>query len=477
MGRDSQKINLRSWDTACPPQKVFVGVDGCSPLGPNYEYSLQRPAIIDDLLEGKYSGKNLIKIFYSIPEVYAPINEIASRVADANWLLKKFSNDEVDWKNKEFNRLFTQPNPLMNFKKFVWRMVTYEILTGAVYQYFNIPRLLSGNYENILSWYVLPTHQLKIDIKEDVDIYSCTQQSDYIKGYSISDNKGGKRVFRPEQVLGISNLDLTCGTVPNKFSPELLAAKPAIKNLLPVYEARNVIYVKRGAMGFLVGRKQDADGTAALTKAEKEEAQREYYGTYGLTHGKHQIGVVSAPVDYVNTSLSIQELQPFEETLADAVAIYKVLRVPRHLVPSKDQSTFANAESDMRAFYTDVIIPRAKSYAEAWTNYLNIPNRYIEPDYSHISFLQENRKEKADVSKIDGDVMKQRFESGVASLNDWIVIIDGVKSSDPLYDKKIFEMNPEELQQVKEVLNFKNGNQQTSGQTANKLPGGSDKGE
>jgi len=47
--------------------------------------------------------------------------------------------------------------------------------------------------------------------------------------------------------------------------------------------------------------------------------------------------------DFVRTNLSIAELQPFEETLADAINIAGAYGIPAVLVPRKDQSTFYTA--------------------------------------------------------------------------------------------------------------------------------------
>jgi hypothetical protein len=252
-----------------------------------------------------------------------------------------------------------------------------------------------------------------------------------------------------------------------------MGAKIAIKNLIPVYEARNVIYVKRGALGFIVSKKTDASGSVSLTTKEKNDAQEAYQATYGLTRGKSQIGVSSAPVEYIDTSMSIQELQPFEETLSDAIAIYSALRVPPHLVPSKDKSTFNNANADMKSFYSDVIIPMAKKYAQGYSSFFNIDRKYIHADFSHIDVLQENRKERADVDKTLGSVWLERWQNGVCTLNDWIVSNDGDKGIGAIYEKKILDLSPDELSLVKNILNLK-GNVDTSGQnTANKAEGSS----
>lgn len=455
------EITANGWDNIQTrsidfPSKVFIENDG---LG-YYEISAEIPPIlqpsfdIESLLEGGYARDNFINLFYLLPEIFAPVNEIASRVADATWQLKKDWNDEVDYSNKQFNRLFSQPNPMMTFKQLVWQGVCYEILTGADIQFFNKPLTLANDFQNILSWWNLPTNKLQIKKKEGVDVYSSTDLNDLVESYSITEN-GRKRDFPIQNVLPFMNHDLSKGNEVNRFKSALCGAKLAIKNLLPVYEARGVIYIKRGALGFLVSKKSDESGLISLTRAEKQEAQREYAMSYGLRPGQNQVGVAAAPLEFIKTSMSIQELQPFEETLADAVAIYATLKVPRHLVPSKDQSTFSNAAADMKSFYGNVIIPMANRYAEAWTNYFKIDRRYIYADFSMIPELQENRKEKAEVDERNGKVWLQRWQNGTATLNDWINSFAGDPGTGNIYDKKIFELTPEEIEQVKNYINLK----------------------
>lgn len=437
------------------PDKIFIEKAN-DPY--QYEYSSQEPAVIkhrlDSLLTGFYGRQNFINLFYCLPEIFAPVHEIASRVSDATWQLRKEKDDEIDYSNDDFNRLFAQPNPLLTFKSFVYQSVCYEILTGRNFEYFNQPKTLADDFSSILSWFNLPSPEVRAIMKKGVDPYSATEMKDFVLRYEMPQNSG-IRVFDVDRILATVNLNLRTGHDLNDCMSILLGAEKPIKNLIPVYEARGVIYIKRGALGFVVSKKGDASGGTALTPKEKKELRQDFQGTFGVTSGKDTIGITNLPVDFIRTAMSIAELQPFDETLADACAIYAVLRVPPHLIPSKDKSTFNNADADMKAFYTNVIIPMAKRRAEAWTSRFKINRRYIFPDYSHIEVLQENRKEKADVSKTLGDVWLQRWNNGVCTLNDWIADNDGEKGTGPIYEKKIFELTPEEATQVKEVLNLR----------------------
>lgn len=451
------------------PEKVFIERE-FGPDIPMYEYSEIEPSQfrggydIEDILYGAYGRQNFITLFYCLPEIFAPVNEIASRVAEATWQLCSTANDSVDYKNKAFNRLFEKPNPLMTMKQFVWQSVCYDILTGANFQYLNKPSTLPDELDSVLSWWNAPTHQVNIDKKKNVDIYSATSLDDFVSKITVSE-AGNKRIMDIKNVIPFIKFDLQQGNQIDKFKSDLKGAEIAIKNLLPVYEARGVIYIKRGALGFLVSKKSDASGMVSLTSKEKEEAQLTYQQTYGLHRGKNQVGVTAAPLEYVSTSMSIQELQPFEETLADANVIYKTLRVPKHFVPSKDNSTFNNAESDTRAFYDDVILPYANKYAQGWNEKFKIPNRYIKADFSHIAVLKSNKKDDATVNRTNGQTMLERWQNGVISLNEWIMSFDGEKGVGDIYEKKIFELSSEQVDLVKNIINLKSNatTQQDSG--------------
>lgn len=433
----------------------------------HHEWSFDAPPHIlaDDnsLLHGKYSAANMITLFDVMPEIFAPVNEIASRVASLNFVLRKFEDDQIVWDNKNFNRLFTQPNPLMDFKQHIWQSVVYEILTGASFQYINKPKLLTAGFDSVKTLINIPSDKVKIDPKKGSDPYTATDIKDFIKSVWIKKENGDKREFDLDRLIMLMHPDLQKGNDVTKFKTQLSGASAAIKNLIPVYAARHQIYVKRGALGFIVSRKSDINGTRALSQVEKEEMQREFQRGYGLTGQSSIFPIATNAVDFVKTSASISEMQPFDETEQDARAIYAVLRVPKHLCPTKGNSTFNNADADLKSFYTDVIIPKARHYAQIFTNALAIDGHYIDIDASNIEILQSNKKDEADTAKTNGDVFEKKFKHGICTLNDWIVATGGEASNNAIYDKRLFEMSDDEIQKIKQYINLQQVQQKFSG--------------
>lgn len=403
------------------PDKYFI-----ERQGNEFEYSSDDPNVlkkhIAHLLDGYYGQSNFLELFHCLPEIFAPIHEIASRVADAHWELRKAWNDEVDFNDEAFNRLFSTPNPFMNMQQFVYMSVCYFLLTGRLFWSRNLPSTLEQRYANILSWFALPSHQVVVDQKKNVDIYTCTEAEDFIIKYQLRDSVIGTkgRTFEPREVMPVINYSLRQAYDLNRNNSPLLGAEKAIKNLIPVYEARGVIYIKRGAMGFIVSRKTDDSGSVALTSSETDQLLRDYQRTYGVLTGKSNIGITGQPIDYISIGMTIKELMPFEETLADAIAIYSTLRVPRHLVPSKDAGTFSNVDSAMKAFYDNVIIPLATMFADTWTTgmYFSNQRKYVFPNFDHVNYLQDDKKLEAEVEKIISETAAFQYEKGMITKNE-----------------------------------------------------------
>lgn len=430
---------------------------------PLYEFSRGNDARINELLNGFYARQNFIELSTCVPEIAAPVYDIARRVASMKFILRKEWNDEIDYSSsvaKRFDELFTTPNPRDTIERHILMGVAYEILTGRAFYYKNVPSLLpQDDFSSIATWWSWPAHQVCMEQRRDVNIYDATSMNDLVRAYKVPVSSGnrGQEEYDPRYVLPVIHGDLLCPTDIDRGLPLIKGAELAIKNLIPVYEARGTIFIKRGAMGFFVSKKTDATGTMPLTKSEKERVNRDFNETYGLTGGRNTVGITDIPLEFIRTAMSISELEPFAETEADAAAIYAVLGVPSHLMPKKDKSTFNNASTDMKTYYTNTIIPWALRLARVWTPFLDLraERRYIDVDTSGIEELQENKKDKADVDNKNGQTYLTAFLNGAGTLGQWVIARGEKPPALDIYKKYLFEMTPEELQLVKTVINVK----------------------
>lgn len=413
-------------------------------------------------LRGDMTDKTLIELFGSVAEIFSPVHAIAGRVVSGNFQFRKTSASQTVITNNEYlNALLTSPNPFQNFYELLYEAVVYELVTGKNYLFSNTPKSLpSLDYKNIYATWNLPADRITLKTPEKIKLFSATKVSDVIQAYVLDKGTEDEISFPTTNVMMRKQINLDWKDRKIKGRSPLLSAEKAIANLIAVYQARNVVYVKRGAMGMWVSRKKDDSGMIALSATEKKDIRDEVDRDYGLVSGKgmkkHTVGVTDAPADFVKTSMSISELMPFEETSADAAAIYGVLEVPYELAPKPKGETYSNQMNAEKGLYQNRAIPIAKSWAQSITNFWELDQFGIEMfvDFRHIEVLQEDIQSQAKRNQFNSQTYLVQFTNGVMTLNEWLEKIEGDRNTNPMYDKLIYDMTPEELNIVKEILNI-----------------------
>ncbi len=326
---------------------------------------------------------------------------------------------------------------------------------------------------NVFQWcsnfWELPAHRVYVRPKlhsYGTPIFGIADKDELLDGYTLDINEYSEKTIPSHQIWhdrdGLPTITSMSGFL--KSDSRLLSVKKPIANLIAVYEARNVIYLKRGALGFIVAQKQDETGTIALEPREKEALQRAVDERYGVGAGKSPYAVTDVPVNFIRTNLSISELQPFDETLEDAIKIASVFGIPSVLVPRKDQATFSNQDTAEKSVYSSVIIPATKRFCEALTTFLGLERKglYIDCDFSDVACLQTGLKEAEEVKKLVNDRCLSQFNSGLISINDWRAQIHEDAFKDEVFNKVKFDMTPEERARIDEVVNGKSASTSTS---------------
>lgn len=436
--------------------ETFVPLNG---IGPG-QYTLQAPPA--DLLRmygafiyGRRSDSNLITMYHSIPEIYSPVDAIARRVIAATWQLRDIATDEIIHTNKIWNNFIEQVNPLQNFIEWLYEAVTYKYVIGKNYAYKNVPDTLTVKFNNIAALWNLPGDMVSPFYKRGFNMFSATTIDDIIEYYQLYDGTNTGQ-YPTNKILHSKSINLDWQDRRKSGKSPLLAADIALCNLIAVYEARNVIYTKRGALGAIVSKKEDASGPVPLNTKERNQIQKANQEEYGITGNKSTYAVYDAPVDFVRFGMSIQELTPFEEATADMAAIYGVLNVPFDLAPNPKGSTFDNQKGSMRSIYTNTAIPEAQRWAIAIGRFLGLTSMgaYIYPDFSKIEELQNNKKEEADTDESKSRTNLTLFTCGVITLNQWCVRQGVEQATNGMYNKYVYDMTPQELEVVKEILNI-----------------------
>ena len=382
--------------------------------------------IFQSCLSGGYSEANMITLFETIPEVFAPVDIIASRVQNGIFQLKKLSTDEVVYDNKKWNQLTTRPNWRQTWEGFIYAAVVYKYVCGNRYFYSYLPSTLKKKLDNITALWLLPPQYTEPHIRSDrPTTFAATSPSDVVDYYKVSipgeqDRISTDLVYHDAFI----NFSLQQDNYLKGIGP-LRADEMPISNLIAVYQARNAIYVKRGALGLIVSKKEDNDGSVPLLPGEKDNIRNELQGDYGVTGGRDIVGVTDVPVDFVRIAMSIEELQPFDETFASASAIFGTLGVPRSFIPTKNGPTYTNGPADERKLYQDVVIKNGKEICQILNKALGLEEIgcYADVSYDHVEVLQDDKKAKADVDKVRSETAITQYKEGLITKNQLLVAI------------------------------------------------------
>lgn len=420
-------------------------------------------SMLDGLIHPSVVGNNFIQMYKTIPEVFWPIDYIAKRISEAHFDLKRTKDDSLVWCNRlGADTILKQPNPIMTWREIVYQHFVYKLATGNAFFRAAMGDNITADaikFQWCSNYWSLPAHLVEVKPMEysyGVPMFGIASIEELIKGYTLDLGAYSGLTIPYWQIWhdrdGVPELLRGKGYL--KADSRLLSVKKPIANLIAVYEARNVIYMKRGALGFIVARKEDPTGTVALEPQEKEDIEKQIDDKRGLTEGKSPWGVTDIPIDFIRTNLTIAELQPFEETLEDAIKIASVFGIPSVLVPRKDQSTFSNQDTAEKSVYTSVIIPMAKRFCEALTTFLGLDRKgyYIDCDFSDVACLQIGLKESEEVKKLVNERCLSQFNNGLISINDWRSQIHEDALEGEIFDKVKFEMTPEEIAKVDTVI-------------------------
>jgi len=414
---------------------------------------------------------NFIALYNKLPEVAWPVNYIASRAAGAKFVLKRAKDDTVVWDNETINRVLVKPNAFETWYRTIFKHFAYKLLTGNSY----IKAAMSDTFAGASTMYkwcdryvTLESPVVRIEYKRFIaDIYGVADIEDVVKAYHHDIGNIKYEPIDPRCVF--HDKDDALGyivTDPLKAKSRLYAALKPISNLIAVYEARNVIYVKRGGLGWLVSDQKDEMGSKALTRDQKRDILDQANDMYGVGAGQYPYGISDVPLNFIRTNLSISELQPFDETLADAIIIAGLYGIPAVLIPRKDQSTYANQATAEKAVYSSVIIPMVQRFCNEFTQFLGLDQDglYLDADFSEVDCLQTGKKEEQDVHRSITDRCKIEFESGLITLNDWRAQQGYERVEDSLYDKFVTEMTPEEISRVKSYTNQQSNQDEGEGE-------------
>lgn len=430
-------------------KRLGVNKDLTSELQRPYKSFYEMNGVDIDSIIGRfsgYAGSNLYTLYKEISEIQFPINYIIQRATKPMFVVKSFRTDEIIWNNERLNKLLENINPYYSFKDYIANSILMRLLNGNSYCYAATdPMFKDKLYKYCNAFYVLPSHHVDIlTYKYNTDLYSALSKDEIIKGYEMSIN-GLKYTLDPNCILHIKdNIDFESRTL--KAYSRLQSQKYPISNLVSVYEARNVIYTKRGALGAIVSKMGDSTGLVAMTDKEKKELHDDFYANYGLDYNKRQHLISRIPFEFVQMGMSIKDLEPFRETFNDAVQIAGCFQIDKELIPREDNSTYSNQKDAEIKTFSNVVQPLVSEELAYQSRFMGLVNddMYFDAIWDDVAVLQQAKYERETSNKVITERCKVEFESGLITLNDWRIKLGMEAIENTLYDKTLLEMTDAE---------------------------------
>ena len=296
---------------------------------------------------------------------------------------KAYSEDEMKFP-------LENPNPLQTWSEVFALWKIFMKTTGNCYFY--VPKPSSGvNRGKPLGLYVLPSHMMKIVMKENVSEFSLQSP---ISHYMLIDNK---------DFIEFQADDIIHTKYPNPFydfrGSQLYGLSPMraiIRNLESSNEAlnTNVKTMKNGGVfGFITGKDQvlTADHATQL----KERLQEMDANPERLS----KIAGLSVPIEFTKLSVNPSDLMIFDYLKYDRKTIANALGWSDALLNNDDGGKYDKQTSEKRRVITDNILPDLILLQEALTRgfvrkFPGYENTYMDFDITELPEMQE------DISKL-----------------------------------------------------------------------------
>lgn len=360
----------------------------------------------------KFSEANAFKLAGGLAEIFLPIDMIADACAGLDYLIvDKETLKEKELSSVNLKRLIESPNAWNKFSDLVYQGVFNKLSDGNCYDYTKIPDSYKNpNIDLITNVFTLNPSMTRPVIKKEIpNPFGIKKKSELIEHYVTT--LFYKHKIDPRYINQNTIFDIKSN---GKGLSPLLAVEKNINNLLAVYSARYNVYEKNMNAGIL---SYDAKAQTGLEQVanpvEREKIMEDLKSRNGLTGARNFIGVSSIPLKYQKTIASISELQPFDETEADAVAIASIFGVDSDLVPKRTPSKYSNKIDGERKLWQDVIKSMAIERGVELSQAFYLPEGYVfYPDFSKVEILQDDKKTSYEADSILIDNLIKMKETG-----------------------------------------------------------------
>lgn len=259
---------------------------------------------------------------------------------------------------EDFELPFDKPNPLMSWDTFWQLSEDFLNLTGNVYWYKLMPE--DGmNAGKPIAVYVLPSHYMKIVLKENANMLSLESPIDYY----IMERYNEYLEFKSDSIVHIAINNPNFGlNGEHLYGQSPLRA--AWKNIVASNKGLdlNINTLKNGGVfGFIHAKNQ------AFQPEQAQEIKDRLKEMSNNPEDLSRIAGVSTELGFTKLSLTADELKPFEYLKYNQKAICNALGWSDALLNNDEGGKYDKQELELKRVLLSKVIPDAELLAEAFT--------------------------------------------------------------------------------------------------------------
>lgn len=317
-------------------------------------------------------------------------------------------------------KVIDNPNAYQNRSQFIKTIETFMNIYGVAYVY----RIVPIGFKDVKSMVVIPNNAITVNYK----IASYINQESIILSYQInlfgmSYNITGDDL---NNMIPIYDVSIELNEVIKPKSRLDLVYKN-IENIAFSIESRQTTIKNRGAEVLLSPERGDAAGIlTSLHPTEVENLQKEYR-KYGSLSNQWHTMITKIPMRATKLTRTPTELGLFDSENADYRAVALAMGIPAPLMALPDTSKYNTYLEAKKEFYDDCIIPESQSIAEGFDKIFDTKNKGYSFmfDFSHLSFMQEDKKIKADTYASMSNSIRANVEAGILTIEEAKEILKG----------------------------------------------------
>ena len=313
-------------------------------------YNLQELSKI--ISGGDWSNDSLIEQYGKSLYVYAAINKIAQKISAIDLEVSEIQNSKGDLKEYPSHPildLLYRPNPYQTRSEF-WKItVINKKLTGEAFWM----KVRGGGNKVIELW----------NLRPDFITIVMDEQSQ-IRSYKLRKSNGTEVLIAPEDIIHFREPnpnDLLRG-----FSP-LLSAKSRIETETHATNFQRDFFLNNARPDALLVSEDE------LAPEQRDELQAGWNSKHRGKGKNSRIGILEGGMQYQQISVTQKEMDYIESLKFTRDDILVAFGVPKSVITTDDVN-YANANSGLKTFFSETIVPEAIYLVEVINEMLVIPD-------------------------------------------------------------------------------------------------------